>query len=1070
MSNMSYSLPSTRPKTRCFWFQFAAFVPLLVAITCRGTFAQVTSTIQGRITDPSGAIIAGGVVKATNEATGVSRAGQSATDGYYRIPDLLAGKYEVRVEQPGFKTLIRKGVELSSQSALNLDLSLEVGETTQTLEVTGQVPQIETTESRISQVVTTEQIQSLPAIGRGLIWLAMTTPGVQGKAEDQRNGLCCDAFSSLASPGLSSGGGELKAVFFVDGIALHYGDGFNWNLAFTPNPDAVEEMRVSTNPTSAEEGIISGVQVQMVTKGGTNRLHGTGHYTFLEDSFNALAYGSTREGVGNWYQRYYGGTIGGPIIKDRLFFFGGYEGLREKRGGSSVFSSAASTVLVETEAFKNWVTSTRPNSVAAKILTDFPPFRYPTTGLIDVNNDGIPDLGRIVVDRPSTRKAYQYNGRVDYQSKSAKDRVYGSFFRNKPEQPGVDVRPNFDNNTKTGSILVSAVHTHTFTPNSLNDARFSYWDLKYDFQITSQSYHVPCVATDDGLNLGPCAFSYEVFDSPVYDVRDTFSWNRGRHSFKFGGAYRHIYMTDPTYLAGDTPEYSFSSMINFADDNPYVETRAIAAATGKQRDPFVEAMDQQLSFFFQNTWQIRPGLTLNYGLRWDNYFNYPVTGLSVERETFAPQFTASQVNPQGIAAVINQKTERSFKSDLNNFGPRISLAWDLTGKGRTVIRGGFFVLYDEGLTLNAYRSLYANPPISTLVQAGPQYGIPTVYGMAPVGTRDFPINPGLKGSTIDPQYGVFVGTRPNLAGYTQDYRTPMVYDTNAAIEHQLLNDLAINFSYHYRNTPHERFVFDSNRFNGDVVDGRLDRLNPHYGAITTFTNLGKRTYHGLIVGAKKRVGQGWYLNASYGYNNSIDYSGTTEAFNPAVDTGRSEPSTNTFKLSSVWDLPLFRGRTGGLATAFGGWQLSTIFNFEGGGRFTPTSSAAYGSGGDFNADGTRADRPDLPTTDVPRSFSKDEWMMGVMKASIFPLPNTIRNGTLPRGYFSGPGYARVDASLAKNFPIREGMRLQFQAQASNLLNRVNISAVSSALTSAAFGTATSFYPMRAVQLSLKCIF
>ncbi|MCI0422053.1 MAG: carboxypeptidase-like regulatory domain-containing protein, partial [Acidobacteria bacterium] len=261
---------------------------LFLLITSSSTYAQVTSTIQGQITDPSGASIAGSSVKATNEATGVSRSGQSATDGYYRIPDLLAGRYEVRVEQPGFKTLIRRGIELNSQTVLNLDLALEVGEITQTLEVAGEVPQIETTESRISEVLSTQQIRSLPAIGRGLIWLTMTTPGVQGKAEDGRQGLCCDGFSFLAGPSLSSGGNELKTNYFLDGTSLHYGGTRSFNLTFVPNLDAIEEMRVSTNPTSADEGRTSGVQVQMVTKGGTNTLHGTGHYTFLEDSFNAL--------------------------------------------------------------------------------------------------------------------------------------------------------------------------------------------------------------------------------------------------------------------------------------------------------------------------------------------------------------------------------------------------------------------------------------------------------------------------------------------------------------------------------------------------------------------------------------------------------------------------------------------------------------------------------------------------------------------------------------------------------------------------------------------------------------
>src|SRR3989454_9965559 len=457
LSLSSYCQSLSRSKSS--WFLNAKLALLLLVITCQGVFAQVTSTIQGRITDPSGAVIAGGSVKVTNEATGVSRTGQSATDGYYRIPDLLPGKYEVRGEQPGFKTLIRKGIELNSQEVLNLDLALEVGETTQTLEVSSEVPQIETTESRISEVLNTQQIRSLPAIGRGLIWLTATIPGVQAKAEDNRSGNCCDNFSTFGSPALSSGGNERKTTFYLDGIPLHYGDGFSWNLAFTPNLDAVEELRVSTNPTSADQGIISGVQVQMVTKGGTNRFHGTGQYTFLEDSFNAMPYGANREDVGPWHQRYFGGTVGGPIIKDRLFFFGAYDGVREKRA-----AAAGSNVIVETEAFKNWATSTRPNSVAAQLLSTAPPFRYATDNLVDVNGDGIMDLGTVTMDRPATRTGNQYNARIDYQTKSAKDRFYGSFWRTIVNQPPLDARPALDYAQKTGATLLSAVHAHTFTP------------------------------------------------------------------------------------------------------------------------------------------------------------------------------------------------------------------------------------------------------------------------------------------------------------------------------------------------------------------------------------------------------------------------------------------------------------------------------------------------------------------------------------------------------------------------------------------------------------------------------
>jgi hypothetical protein len=248
-------------------------------------------------------------------------------------------------------------------------------------------------------------------------------------------------------------------------------------------------------------------------------------------------------------------------------------------------------------------------------------------------------------------------------------------------------------------------------------------------------------------------------------------------------------------------------------------------------------------------------------------------------------------------------------------------------------------------------------------------------------------------------------------------------------------------------------------------------LSPHYGAINTNVNWGRRTYHGLVFDASKRFAQGWQLNASYSYHNGrTNYGGVTEAYQPELDWARDEPSTHNVKVNALWDLPFLRGQKGFAGKAFGGWQLATIWNLESGPYFNPTTGAQFAAGGDFNADGQRSDRPDLPAGDVPRTYSHEEWLEGAIPASTFPLPNTVRNGTLPRNYFNRPGYTRIDASLAKRFPINERATLQFQAQASNLLNQVNISGASSALTSSDFARASSFYPMRAVQLSLKLIF
>ena len=277
-------------------------------------------------------------------------------------------------------------------------------------------------------------------------------------------------------------------------------------------------------------------------------------------------------------------------------------------------------------------------------------------------------------------------------------------------------------------------------------------------------------------------------------------------------------------------------------------------------------------------------------------------------------------------------------------------------------------------------------------------------------------------------------------------------------------------TYHFRKTTNDSFSFNANRLAGDLADGHLDLINPYYGGITTFVNWGRRTYHGLILEVNKRFAQGWQLNGSYTHNNSRSNYGGTEAFNPALDWARDEIATNAFKMSAVWDLPFLRTRKGAVGSILGGWQLSTLWNFESGRYFNPVSGAAYGSGGDFNADGQRSDRPDRPPGSVARSYSKSAWMNGALSASIFPLPDTIRDGTLPRNYFRGPGYARIDASFTKRFTIKERVTIQYQAQASNLLNRVNIASVSSSLTAANFGMASGFYPMRTLQMGVKAIF
>ena len=263
-------------------------------------------------------------------------------------------------------------------------------------------------------------------------------------------------------------------------------------------------------------------------------------------------------------------------------------------------------------------------------------------------------------------------------------------------------------------------------------------------------------------------------------------------------------------------------MLDFANDDAYQELRNLDADTGAARPGALNTSGKELTFFVQNTWQVRPNLTFNYGLHWDSYFS---NWLGKGRDNWEPIFNSSQVTPDGISQLINQKVDRFYDTDWNNFGPRLSLAWDPSGQGKISIRGGFSVLYDE-INHQPLYNLATNPPDTAVVFAGDERGIPIVYGLAPVGTRDFPPNPNLAVPEVSPE-GAFVGTRPGLSGIAQDIKNPLTYDMNVGVEYQLFKDwMSVFGNYRYRRNSNDLYALDANRFTGDLVDGGLRSAQP----------------------------------------------------------------------------------------------------------------------------------------------------------------------------------------------------------------------------------------------------
>ena len=1044
---------------------------LALALTMVSVFPQATGIVQGNLTDPAGATIPHATVTVTNQATGVAKHQEPGEDGYFRIADLLPGTYEVRVEAMGFKTAVRK-VNLTAEGSLGLDFSMEVGEVSESVEVTAEEQQVETKVARISEVIPEAEVRALPVQSRGVLSLAIMSPGVIGKAEQTT--FCCDGFSAYSGPTISSGGAENKSHYSLDGLSLRYTEGSDYGALFSPNADAIAEVRVSTNPYQAEYGRVSGPQVQLVTKSGTNAWHGTGQFTFQDKSLNARPFFSTSE-LPDSYARYFGGTVGGPIVKNRLFFFVAYEGLRQRTFGSS-------TALAETKEFADAVQQARPNSIAAGILKNYAPFRYPSRNLVDLVSpgpgglwtttpDGIPDIGEVVDDRSTPRSGNQFNTRIDYSSASGLDRIFGSYWYTKPREYYPGLREAFESRQFTRTNSGSLTYTRSFSAQTLNEFRFQAMHMLADTQNTN--LHVPGIWTDDGLSIGNFGWLAWQFKPRSIEIADTLSLNRGRHNWKFGVDIRF----GKTFASYQTvPEYGFGSLAAFANDDAYYEYRSMEIGTGAPARTHFPFLQKELALFIQDDWQVTPRLSLNYGLRWENFFGI---WMGDDRENWQPVINSDQITPQFVAGVRNQKVDRFYDTDWDNFGPRIGIAWDPTGKQKYSIRGGFAVLYDE-IHTQPLMDLGFNPPAIGSGTAGPDYGIPIVYGLAPAGTLDYPANPAMT-PQFDPATGAVVGSSYALAGIVNDMKVPLVLDGFGGVQHQLTGDLMVQVNYKFRRTTNDFYAVNLNRVEGDMLDGSLDRLNPNFDAIQILTNQGHRLYHGLVFAGAKRFTNGWSLNASYTYSygktNSPHFATwpgrrfMTDAYNSDLEWARDD-IPHAFTLHGIWDLPMFRGRSGWATRALGGWQLSTIWNLQAGQTFTPYSGNRYGDGGDFNADGLRKDRPDAPTIDLPSTFNKQQWLAGAISASAFPLPDPAnpRNGTLTRDWFREPGYARIDLAMGKEFLITEGKRVQFKAEAFNAVNRLNIRSVVNRLQSPSFGRATAAYQNRVIQFALKFLF
>ena len=1059
---------------------FTAFV-LALGLAINVTAQTETARVQGTVTDSAGASLAGATVKLTNSATSREVTAQSSSDGTYTILSLQPGKYQVEVTQSNFKTT-KQEITLEVAQNATLDFALEAGAVSETVTVTYDVPQVETGTSAIGEVIQGREAVELPLNGRNVLELARLTPGVtQGIPDGFSSGVSGNAETYRArntgGAALSVNGQRTQANnFLLDGVDNN--ESLVNTINVFPSAEAVQEFRVQTSVASAEFGRGGGGIINSVVKSGRNQFYGSAFLFLRNDELDARpAFEATKR---EFRRGQFGGSVGGPIWKDRAFFFADYEGLRQFLPVSQDFASVP-TAAFRTGNFSaltsqlrdpltgqnvcvngtttNGIACTNGNGVAFNRLDLLPGNRLNQVALRYLQAFPLPNLtgfqGNYVSTRNETTNTNTFDIRGDV-SLTDNHQMFSRVSWGKFDQTTTSRLPALPagfgsgtNPTRTKGIVVGL--NSVFGGSFVNELRLQANRINYGYtppffdQKISADLGIPNANRDDSLGGGALIGGYNgqleytgdfgpyLVPQDTLQLVDSVSFTHGDHTFKVGGTIlrRDVALYRPNRGKG----YFF--LIGNGDPTQC----GGAASTGfEQADlligfvcnyqigpPFgtVGTRNWENGIFAQDDWKVSKRLTLNLGLRYELFTN------PTERYGRQANFDLTS----GRLVVAKDGGDDLVKNDTNNFGPRIGFAYDLDGKGKSTIRGGYGLFYflDRGGIDN---QLAQNPPYSGFSQFNYTDGVRiTLSGRAPNGSLDSRLATGALplGSVSDvnlsnPQNVTVLAVRP-------DNKTSMIHQFNVQYQRELTNDTAISIGY--VGTRGRNLILYYN-LNGNIrqvgtnvacPNGRTTA--PCYsngGRANVRDDIGKSQYDSLQVQLERRFSRGWQYRAAYTWSKTKDNG--EGAFDSVADQNLNfvEPFATSrldfphvFSFGSVYDIPFGRGRTWGsdipraLDAVIGGWQLNGIFRASSGQTF------------DVRRDGVRVDLVGDPYTG-----DKDLYL----NRTAFQNAPTGRFGTLERNGLRGPSNWQVNLGLTKNFAIYETWKIQFRTEVFNLFNRI----------------------------------
>jgi hypothetical protein len=1077
-----------------------------------------SGTVLGTIHDPSNALVSNASVTLVNERTGVTVLTKTDSNGNYEFVNARLGTYRVRVSMAGFQTAETDPFDLTVNARQRVDLTLQVGQAAEAVTVNGAASLLETDSSSRGQVINPREIVELPLNGRAYADLMLLAPGVAKSPLENGSDSSRDA-----SFNVNGGRSELNN-FLLDGVDNNaYGtsnQGFS-NQVIQPNPDALQQYKVETNNYSAEFGRASGAVINATIKSGTNQFHGEVWEFFRNTKLNATGFFKpVGGGTLPFNQNQFGGAIGGPIRKDKMFFFADYEGFRRvyhpiqfasvpttamDQGDFSATGLAVTNPLTGATFANGIIPQSQFSPIAGAVLSALPAPNLPGAGL--TNNFESSPADTIYNDKGDFRYDYYVNSKV---SLFARYSQFDTRIFSPPAIPGpAGGNANGNVYVKTKQGVLGSVWT--ISPTSILEAR-----LGVDYTIggkapstlglSTPQFNIPGEPADPSLagglfSVGLSGFSQlgRQSSNPQYqnpfvgDPKVNFTKIVGRHSLKMGFEFQTI----DTAVSDFHPQYGTENFTGFFSDPTYLSNPSSVnsiSSTAKQiysladfifgapshyeldNNPVAHYRQRMYFGYLQDDFKVNSKLTLNLGVRYE--FATP----QYERDNRLANF--NPVSQTLVTATSGSLYNRALvHPDYNNWAPRIGLAYQVAPK--TVVRAGYGISYVQFNRMGGENLLAYNGPfiVDAAIDQLPQQGICASGDTAPgacfrTTAQGFPVN------FASPQ--AFNTTTAQVRYIPEDNRTGYVQSWHFTVQRELARNLLLDVAYVGSHDVGLTILSDANQALPNQLGQNLTvqqrRPIQTFSGIEVAFDRGFGSYNGLQVKLEKRYSAGLYLVNSFTWSKAIDnapghlenYDGDNSRinyYNNGLEKGLSsynQPLNDT--VAVIYDLPVGRGRrfnitSKALDLALGGWSLEAINTATSG---LPLN-IGYSASTQAQVSSLVSERPNLTGQPI---YLNGAGRLNYLNPAAFSLPSyTQPFGNTPRNIAKMPGFFDTDFGVHKNFNWTEARYVQFRAEAFNLLNYTNFAPPNGLnANSGGFGVFTSTFPARQVQLALKLVF